>query len=76
MSLLANHSSFDGKYLVMKRLTLLLWRNERGVAALEYALIAALVAVFIVGAVTKFGKNEAKAFTTVEKAMKPAKLGL
>lgn len=60
----------------MKRMTLLLWRSKRGVAALEYALIAALVAVVIVGAVTKFGKSEAKTFTTVEKAMKPANLGL
>jgi Flp pilus assembly pilin Flp len=60
----------------MKRLTVLLWRSKSGVAALEYALIAALVAVMIIGGVARFGKSEAKVFTAVEKATKPAKLGL
>jgi Flp pilus assembly pilin Flp len=58
----------------MRKRILLLARDKKGVAALEYALIAAFVAVLIVGGVTKFGKSEAKVFTTVEKAVKPNNL--
>jgi pilus assembly protein Flp/PilA len=45
------------------------WRqlrcDERGVTALEYALIAALVAVVIIGGVSLLGTNVSKVFSTV-----------
>jgi len=45
-----------------------LWRllnEERGIAAIEYALIAFLIAVVIVGAVQVTGTNLASLFTKV-----------
>jgi pilus assembly protein Flp/PilA len=39
--------------------------NTRGVTALEYALIAALVAVVIIGGVSLLGTNVSKVFSTV-----------
>ncbi len=42
-----------------------LWRDELGVTALEYALIAALVAVVIIGGVGLLGTNVSKVFSTV-----------
>lgn len=44
------------------------WRfkhDQRGVTALEYALIAGLVAVVIVGAVTTLGTSVSNVFTKV-----------
>jgi pilus assembly protein Flp/PilA len=45
------------------------WRrlgsDEWGVTALEYALIAALVAVVIIGGVSLLGTNVSKVFSTV-----------
>lgn len=35
----------------------LLFRGERGVTAIEYAILASLIAVVIVGAVTTLGTN-------------------
>ncbi|MGH7076168.1 MAG: Flp family type IVb pilin [Stellaceae bacterium] len=43
----------------------LLSRDERGVTALEYALIAALVAVVIIGAVSLLGSSISTVFSTV-----------
>lgn len=40
-------------------------RDEKGVTALEYGLIAALIAVVIIGAVTTLGSNLSNTFTTV-----------
>ena len=40
-------------------------RDEWGVTALEYALIAALVAVVIIGGVSLLGTNVSKVFSTV-----------
>lgn len=40
-------------------------RDEKGVTALEYGLIAALIAVVIIGAVTTLGGNLSKTFTNV-----------
>ncbi len=51
-------------------------RDKQGVTALEYALIAALIAVVIVVGVAKFSKNENKVFTTVAKDFALKKLGL
>jgi len=45
-------------------------RNESGVTAIEYALIAALIAVFIIGAVTTVGTNVSNVFTEVGAALK------
>ena len=46
-----------------------LWRSIRGdtwgVTALEYALIAALVAVVVIGAVSLLGNNVSQVFSTV-----------
>lgn len=44
-------------------------REEEGVTAVEYALIAALVAVAIITAVTLLGQNVKKTFTTVANAI-------
>jgi pilus assembly protein Flp/PilA len=39
--------------------------DKRGVTAMEYALIAALVAVVIIGAVSLLGSSVSKVFSTV-----------
>ena len=39
--------------------------DERGVTAMEYALIAALIAVVIIGAVSLLGKSVSTVFSTV-----------
>lgn len=40
-------------------------RDEQGVTALEYALIAALVAVVIIGGVSLLGTSVSEVFSTV-----------
>lgn len=56
---------------MMKALTYLMVRYEnfkqdsRGVTALEYGLIASLVAIAVVGAVTTFGSNLSKEFSYI-----------
>lgn len=40
-------------------------RDEDGVTAIEYGLIAALIAVVIIGAVTTVGKDLNSIFTTI-----------
>jgi len=40
-------------------------RDEEGVTAIEYGLIAALIAVVIIGAVTIVGTQLNKVFTTI-----------
>jgi len=42
-----------------------LLRAQRGVTAIEYALIAALIAVVIIGAVTSLGTGVSATFNTV-----------
>jgi pilus assembly protein Flp/PilA len=44
-------------------------RNESGATAIEYGLIAALIAVVIIGAVTTLGGNLSTTFTTVSGAL-------
>jgi len=44
---------------------LALKRDEQGVTALEYGLIAALIAVVIITAVTTLGSNLSSTFTTI-----------
>jgi pilus assembly protein Flp/PilA len=44
-------------------------KDEEGVTALEYGLIAALIAVVIIGAVTMLGTGVSNTFTTVANEM-------
>ena len=44
-------------------------RDEEGVTAIEYGLIAALIALVILGAVTNVGKQLAVIFTSVYTAL-------
>ena len=44
-------------------------RDEEGVTAVEYGLIAALIAVVIIGAVTLLGTKLKGTFTTVQTAI-------
>lgn len=53
------------------RMLRFLARDERGVTALEYGLIAALIAVVIIGAVTTLGTNVSSTFNTVANAISP-----
>jgi pilus assembly protein Flp/PilA len=41
------------------------WSNRKGVTAVEYGLIAALVAAVIIGAATTMGSNLSGLFTTL-----------
>ncbi|MEM5518796.1 Flp family type IVb pilin [Henriciella sp. AS95] len=46
-----------------------LFKNESGATAIEYGLIAALIAVAIIGAVTALGTSTANTFNEVEAAI-------
>ena len=48
------------------------YREEDGVTAIEYGLIAALIAVVIIAAVTAVGKNLNVIFTAVASALATA----
>jgi pilus assembly protein Flp/PilA len=48
-----------------------LMTDERGVTALEYGLIAGLIAVVIVGSVTALGKQMAATFAAITTALAP-----
>ena len=45
------------------------FQNESGATAIEYGLIAALIAVAIIGAVSALGDNAATTFNTVADEM-------
>jgi pilus assembly protein Flp/PilA len=45
-------------------------KNESGATAIEYGLIAALIAVVIIGAVTAVGTKLSTTFTTVSTSLK------
>jgi pilus assembly protein Flp/PilA len=49
----------------MRKLTANFMRDEQGVTAIEYGLIAALIAVIIIGAVSALGTNLSTTFSTV-----------
>lgn len=56
----------------MKKLTLAVknfWNDEKGVTAIEYGLIASLIAVVIIGAVTLIGTNLNIVFNAVAAAL-------
>jgi len=55
-----------------KFMTKLLRRNEEGVTALEYGLIAALIAVVIIAAVSFLGTSVSKAFNSVASSINAA----
>ena len=44
--------------------------DESGVTAIEYALIASLIAVFVIAAITTVGQNVSTVFTEVGDALK------
>ena len=46
------------------------FKNQSGATAIEYGLIAALIAVAIIGAVTTLGNETSSAFKEVSDAMK------
>ena len=50
---------------IIKRFT----KNEVGATAIEYGLIAALIAVVLIGAVSKLGNNVSGKFNTVSTAV-------
>jgi pilus assembly protein Flp/PilA len=54
----------------MKNLLLRFARNESGATAIEYGLIAALIAVVIIGALTLVGTNLSTQFNTVASTIK------
>jgi pilus assembly protein Flp/PilA len=43
-----------------------LWKDESGATAIEYGLLAALIAVAIIGIVTSLGGELTETFTSVE----------
>ena len=49
----------------MLKLLSRLGRNESGATAIEYGLIASLIALVIIGAVTTIGTSLAATFTTI-----------
>jgi pilus assembly protein Flp/PilA len=49
-----------------------IFRDDEGVTALEYGLIAALIAAFIIGAVTLLGQNVSTTFNNIANAMSSA----
>ena len=53
----------------MKKLFVRFLKDESGVTALEYGLIAALIAVVIIASVTTLGANLATKFGTVATAI-------
>jgi len=56
----------------MKNLLTRFAKDESGVTAMEYGLIAALVAVVIIGAVTTVGTNLSNTFSTIATALSGA----
>jgi pilus assembly protein Flp/PilA len=56
----------------MKALLFRFVRNDSGVTAIEYGLIAGLIAVVIIGAVTLVGQDLLAMFNTVAAALAPA----
>ena len=53
----------------LRMLLAVLRSDKRGVTAMEYGLIAALIAVVIIGVVTQIGANLLARFTSVSNAL-------
>jgi pilus assembly protein Flp/PilA len=56
----------------MRNLFQLLLRDERGVSALEYAILAGMIVVVVTGALTAFGTELTTAFTTLGQSVTTA----
>jgi pilus assembly protein Flp/PilA len=54
----------------MRNIFLNFYRDESGATAIEYGLIAALIAVVIIGGVSAVGTNLSSTFTTVSGSLK------
>jgi len=54
----------------MKTLVSRFWKDEAGVTAIEYGILASLIAVAIITAVKTVGTNLTTTFTTVSTALK------
>ena len=54
----------------MKQQLLQLWRDEDGATAIEYALIAGLIAVVLIGTLTLLGEDITEAFKKIGTAIK------
>jgi pilus assembly protein Flp/PilA len=71
-----NHARLGALDLIrirtMKALLFRFVRNDSGVTAIEYGLIAGLIAVVIIGAVTLVGQDLLAMFNTVAAALAPA----
>lgn len=53
----------------MKQALLRFWRDEEGATAIEYGLIAGLIAVVLVTALTVLGTDLGLLFTSISKAV-------
>ncbi|MCQ9616996.1 Flp family type IVb pilin [Paenalcaligenes niemegkensis] len=53
----------------MKQQLLQLWRDEDGATAIEYALIAGLIAVVLIGTLTALGTTMDEAFEKISEAI-------
>ena len=62
--------SYRWEFRTMSFLTRFL-RDEEGATAIEYGLIAALVSVVIIGALTLLGENLSETFETIAKNVAP-----
>jgi pilus assembly protein Flp/PilA len=62
----------ETRVTIMKASLLSFLRDESGVTAIEYGLIAGLIAVVIIGAVTLVGQDLLAMFNTVAAALAPA----
>ena len=54
----------------MKNLLSRFWNNESGATSIEYGLIAGLIGVVVISAVTNVGTKAKNQFTTVGSALK------
>jgi pilus assembly protein Flp/PilA len=54
----------------MRKVLVNLLRDESGATAIEYGLIAALISVVIIGAITAVGTNLSSVFNTIQSDLK------
>lgn len=59
----------------MKQQLLQLWRDEDGATAIEYALIAGLIAVVLIATLTTLGEDIKEVFTKIGSAIKTGEEG-
>lgn len=66
---------FVYKGVRMKQQLLQLWRDEDGATAIEYALIAGLIAVVLIATLTTLGEDIKEVFTKIGSAIKTGEEG-